>query len=24
LETAVKGKENPIKDTDLLDKRKNL
>jgi ribosome-binding factor A len=24
LENAVKGKENPIKDTDLLDKRKNL
>jgi ribosome-binding factor A len=24
LEIAVKGKENPIKDTDLLDKRKNL
>ena len=24
LETAVKEKENPIKDTDLLDKRKNL
>jgi len=24
LDTAVKGKENPIKDTDLLDKRKNL
>jgi ribosome-binding factor A len=24
LENAVKGKENPIKDTDLLDKRKNI
>ena len=24
LEIAVKGKENPVKDTDLLDKRKNL
>jgi ribosome-binding factor A len=24
LENAVRGKENPIKDTDLLDKRKNL
>ena len=24
LENAVKGKENPIMDTDLLDKRKNL
>jgi len=24
LEIAVKGKENPIKDTNLLDKRKNL
>ncbi len=24
LENAVKGKENPIKDTDLLDKRKKL
>ncbi len=24
LENAVKGKENPIKDIDLLDKRKNL
>tara|TARA_R110000787_G_scaffold17143_3_gene54123 strand:- start:25796 stop:26191 length:396 start_codon:yes stop_codon:yes gene_type:complete len=24
LENAVKGKENPIKDTDLLDNRKNI
>ncbi len=24
LENAVKGKDNPIKDTDLLDKRKNI
>ena len=24
LENAVKGKENPIQDTDLLDKRKNI
>lgn len=24
LETELKGKENPIKDSDLLDKRKNL